>query len=147
MHLDWRFDNPFTREFTVSAGYIDALGHTNNTIYSQWCEETAWAHSAALGMDAAGYQRLDRAMAIQRAEYDYLLPSFAGETLLVGTWLTAMQRKLTMERCFQIFNRQTGSLLLQGKWQLVCIRIGTGKPVKMPTEFIQAYAPHIISAG
>jgi len=92
MHLDWRFDNPFTREFTVSAGYIDALGHTNNTIYSQWCEETAWAHSAALGMDAAGYQRLDRAMAIQRAEYDYLLPSFTGETLLVGTWLTAMRR-------------------------------------------------------
>ena len=50
----------------------------------------------------ADYLRLDRAMAIRKAEYDYVLPSLQDEALTLGTWITASDGKLTMERRFQI---------------------------------------------
>lgn len=142
---NWQFDKPFTREFTVTADHIDALGHTNNNVYSQWCEDTAWGHSASMGLNASDYQRLDRAMAIQKAEYEYRLPSFSGDELVVGTWLTGIERNLRMQRSFQIFHRHSAALLFQGQWQFVCIKISTNKPVKMPPEFIDSYCAHVIS--
>lgn len=144
MQLHWLYDKPFIETFTVCEQHIDALGHTNNNVYSSWCEETAWKHSASLGLDASDYQRLDRAMAIQKADYQYHLPSFDGETLVIGTWLTGVERKLTMERSFQVFNQNSGELVFQGQWQLVCIKLSSNKPAKMPPEFIDSYFPHII---
>jgi acyl-CoA thioester hydrolase len=145
MQINWLHDKPFTRTFNVCDQHIDALGHTNNNVYSQWCEEVAWKHSASLGLDACDYQRLDRAMAIQKAEYHYQLPSFIGESLVIGTWLTGFQRKLTMERSFQVFNQNSGDLVFQGQWQLVCIKLSNHKPAKMPPEFIDTYSPHVVN--
>ena len=48
---DWDHPHPFLRRCVATAADIDALGHTNNTVYVRWCEETAWDHSAALGLD------------------------------------------------------------------------------------------------
>ena len=66
----------FCRSFfwpvTVQAEHIDALAHTRNTHYVEWCMEAAWAHTTAVGLGAKDYQRLDRAMALTHAEYDYL---------------------------------------------------------------------------
>lgn len=139
MSTEWLHPNPFTRQFTVTDQHIDALGHTNNKVYSQWCEDTAWLHSARLGIEAGDYQKLDRAMVIHRAEYDYHQPALQGDQVLVETWLVTGKGKLTMQRYFQFFNMTSNGLLFQGKWQLVCIKLSTGKPIKMPKEFIQCY--------
>ena len=37
---------------------------------------------------AEDYQRLDRAMALTHAEYDYLKATREGDKLLIGTWIT-----------------------------------------------------------
>lgn len=141
MQADWQYEKPFIQAFTVCAEHIDSLGHTNNNVYSQWCEETAWRHSATLGLDAEDYQRLDRAMAIQKAEYQYHLPSFSGDKLVMGTWISAGESKLSMQRSFQLFNQASATLLFQGNWQLVCIKLSSNKPAKMPIAFIDAYLP------
>jgi acyl-CoA thioester hydrolase len=99
---DWDFPSPFTLALTPAAEHIDGLAHTNNAVYVQWCEQAGWAHSEALGLSLDDYRRLDRAMAIREGHYDYLLPSFEGEALVLGTWLTASDGKLTMERRFQL---------------------------------------------
>jgi acyl-CoA thioester hydrolase len=85
--MNWDLPQPYTLELAPSAADIDGLDHTNNAVYVRWCEQAGWAHSAALGLSLADYRRLDRAMAIRRSEYDYLLPTAAGEQLLLGTWL------------------------------------------------------------
>ena len=61
---DWDRPSPFTLALTPAAEHIDGLGHTNNAVYVQWCEQAGWAHSEALGLSLADYRRLDRAMAI-----------------------------------------------------------------------------------
>ena len=62
----WDYPRPFL-EITVEPHHIDALAHTRNTHYVEWCIETAWAHTSALGLGAEAYQQLDRAMALTRA--------------------------------------------------------------------------------
>jgi acyl-CoA thioester hydrolase len=165
--MSWDHPNPFSLRVSPQAADIDGLNHTNNAVYVQWCEKVAWAHSESLGLSLGDYHRLDRAMAIRRGEYDYLLPSFAEEALTLGTWLfmgppgrreastsprggeAARERpvaasgdgKLTMERRFQLVRDSDGATLMRGRWQLVCIELGSGKPRRMPAEFTAAYLP------
>ena len=98
----WDFADPYLWPVTVEAAHIDALAHTRNTHYVEWCMEAAWAHTTALGLGEEDYQRLDRAMALTHAEYDYLKATRAGDQLLVGTWITAWAGKMKMTRRLQV---------------------------------------------
>ena len=141
---DWDLPSPFTLALTPQPGDIDGLGHTNNAVYVQWCEQAGWAHSEALGLSLADYRRLDRAMAIREGRYEYLLPSFEGEALVLGTWLTASDGRLTMERRFQLRRASDGQTLVRGRWALVCIEISSGKPRRMPAEFLDIYDKAVV---
>jgi acyl-CoA thioester hydrolase len=143
MSLPWDYPEPFTIEVTVDPADIDGLQHTNNTVYVKWCEQVAWAHSVALGLDLACYQRLDRAMAITRAEYDYLQASRAGEALSIGTWISTWDGKLTMARRFQILRHRDNATLLRGGMRFACIEVSSGRPRRMPGEFIDGYGPAV----
>lgn len=145
MSLNWDHPQPHVLELSPAPGDIDGLDHTNNAVYVQWCEKAGWAHSEALGMSLADYRRLDRAMAIRRSEYDYLLPTTAGERLLLGTWLYATDGKLNMERRFQLLRASDGATVLRGRWQLVCIDISSGRARRMPPEFCAAYLPAVVA--
>lgn len=135
------FANPHSLALTVEAGHIDGLGHVNNAVYVQWCERAGWSHSQALGLDLADYERLDRAMAIRQAQYDYLLPARAGDRLLLATWLTGSDGRLNMTRRFQLLRGQ--DTLLRGRWELTCIEMSSGRPRRMPEQFVSAYQPAV----
>ena len=137
--LAWDHARPFTMPVVPRDEDIDGLNHTNNAVYVQWCERIAWAHSEALGLSLADYRRLDRAMAIRRGEYDYLLPTAATEALMLATWLAASDGKLTMERRFQLVRDRDQVTVLRGRWELVCIELGSGRPRRMPPEFCRVY--------
>jgi acyl-CoA thioester hydrolase len=137
--MPWDYPNPFTLPVVPQADDIDGLNHTNNGAYVRWCETIAWAHSEKLGLHLADYQRLDRAMAISRGEYDYLLPTQLNDQLTLATWLFAGDGKLTLERRFQLIRTQDEATVLRGRWELVCIEISSGKVRRMPPEFMQAY--------
>ncbi len=137
--MDWDHPNPFTRPVAPQPGDIDGLNHTNNAVYLQWCEATAWAHSEALGLGLVDYRRLDRAMAIHRGEYDYLLPTQVGDALTLGTWLFPGDGKVKMERRFQLIRQRDGATVLRGRWELVCIELASGRARRMPPAFVAAY--------
>ena len=145
--MDWDLPQPFTMPVAPQAGDIDGLQHTNNAVYVQWCERIGWAHSQALGLGLADYQRLDRAMGIRRGEYDYLLPTVLGDALTLATWLTGAQGGLTMERRFQLVRDRDQATVLRGRWDLVCIELGSGRPRRMPPEFRQAYLQAVVTPG
>jgi acyl-CoA thioester hydrolase len=137
--MTWDYPAPFELSVTPAGGDIDGLNHTNNAVYVQWCEKIGWAHSESLGLCLADYRRLDRAMAIHRGEYDYLLPTLLHEPLTLATWLTASDGKLTMERRFQLIRNTDQVTVLRGRWDLVCIELSSGKPRRMPKEFSDLY--------
>ncbi len=137
--MTWDYPAPFIQPAVPRPADIDGLQHTNNAVYVQWCERIGWAHSEALGLSQLDYQRLDRAMAIRRGEYDYLLPTVLGDDLTLATWLSASDGKLTMERRFQLIRNRDQATVLRGRWDLVCIELSTGRPRRMPAEFCEVY--------
>lgn len=141
----WDYPAPYTITQTVEDAHIDGLQHTNNTVYVKWCEQIAWAHSQSLGMDLACYQRLNRAMAITKAEYHYLRASRANDKLTIATWLVNWDAKLTMERRFQIIREHDGQTILRGVMHFACIELSTGKPRRLPKEFIEGYGAAVLN--
>ncbi len=141
----WDYPKPFVLETSVHSEDIDGLNHTNNTVYVKWCEQAAWAHSVSLGLDLDAYRAVNRAMAITYSEYNYLAASREGEEVSVATWITQWDRKLTMERKFQVIRHGDGKTLLRGGMRFACIELSNGRPRRLPQEFIDGYGPAILT--
>ena len=145
--MTWDFTNGHTMPVVPAAQHIDSLGHTNNAAYIGWCEQVAWSHSESLGLSLADYQRLDRAMVIRRAEYDYLLPTLIGQSLTLATWLVSSDGRLMMERQFQLIRDQDQATVLRGSWQLVCVELSSGRARRLPEEFCQGYLGALVTTS
>ena len=141
----WDHPNPHILHTQVTARDIDGLNHTNNAVYVQWCEQAAWSHSKALGLDLQRYRELDRAMAVTHSEYHYLQASREGEEIAIGTWIMDWDGKLSMTRHFQAIRIEDGITLLRGNVRFVCIELSTGKPRRLPSEFVSGYGPAVLS--
>jgi acyl-CoA thioester hydrolase len=137
--VNWDLDKPFIVDIEVGAQDIDGLGHANNAVYVSWMERCAWQHSQSLGLDLVEYRRLDRAMAVVRHEIDYLASAYEGERLRIGTWIVESDHKLKMLRRFQLVRADDASTLLRAQTTFVCIELSSGKPKRMPVEFVEGY--------
>jgi acyl-CoA thioester hydrolase len=137
--ISWDLPDPFILPLVAKEADIDGLDHTNNAVYVRWCEQAGWAHSIALGLSLDDYRRLDRAMAIRRGEYDYLLPTFRDECMLLGTWLTPGDSAANMRRQFQLVRESDSSTVLRASWDLVCIELSSGRARRLPPEFSAIY--------
>jgi acyl-CoA thioester hydrolase len=137
--IRWDYPDPYQLLLAVAESDTDVLGHTNNVTYLRWLEQVAWAHSKALGLDWPEYHRLKRAMVVRRHELDYLAPSFPGDELVAGTWLTGNDGKLSLWRRYQLVRVRDRATLLRGRTLFVCADLDSGKPRRMPEEFIRGY--------
>ena len=142
--MKWDRPDPFTLDISVQSDDIDGLGHANNAVYVSWLERCAWRHSQRLGLDLAEYRRLDRAMAVVRHEIDYLASAYEDEQLVMGTWIVEWDRKLKMDRCFQLIRPADGMTLLRARTTFVCIELSSGRPRRMPSEFLEGYGQAVL---
>lgn len=145
--MQWQYPKPFTLLVSVGKDDMDALGHTNNAVYVKWCEQCAWAHSNALGMDIDIYMRLDRAMVIRRSRYDYERATVAGDSLVIGTWIVEWDAKTGMRRQFEIRRQQDAALILRGEMEFLCVAMSSGRIRRMPPEFISGYGAAVLNAA
>ena len=150
--MSWRLPDPFVIAIEVKSEDIDGLGHANNAVYVSWLERCAWRHSQKLGLDLAEYRRLDRAMAVVRHEVDYLAAAYEGDQLQLATWIVESDQRLKMTRYFQLVRPADALTLLRAQTTFVCIELSTGKPKRMPAEFIEGYgrallSPDTVAAG
>jgi acyl-CoA thioester hydrolase len=137
--LPWDVPAPFTQQVTVGTGDLDQFGHTNNVGYLTWLERVAWAHSTSLGLGFADYERLGAGCVVRRHELDYLAATFAGDELLLGTWIHECDGKFTMWRAYQIIRVRDLKTILRGRTHWICVDMKSGKPKRMPPEFVSAY--------
>ena len=137
--MSWGLPDPFVIDIVVQPEDIDGLGHANNAVYVSWLERCAWRHSQSLGLDLAEYRRLDRAMAVVRHEVDYLASAYEGDQLQLATWIVESDQRLKMTRHFQLRRPADDLTLLRAQTTFVCIELSTGKPKRMPVEFVEGY--------
>ena len=143
--MSWGLPDPFVIDIVVQPEDIDGLGHANNAVYVSWLERCAWRHSQSLGLDLAEYRRLDRAMAVVRHEVDYLASAYEGDQLQLATWIVESDQRLKMTRHFQLRRPADDLTLLRAQTTFVCIELSTGKPKRMPVEFVEGYGRALLT--
>jgi len=100
----------------------------------------AWEHSKALGLDFAAYEKAGKGVVVRHHELTYLGPTYEGDRVLCATWITGNDGRLRLRRRFQFVRQATGETCLRGLTDFVCISLTSGKPTRMPPEFVAAYA-------
>ncbi len=120
---------------------IDAFNHVNNARYIDWANEIAWAHSKALGLSMDDYRRIGAGCVVWRHEFDYLAPVLLAEEIEVATWISENDNRVRLTRVYEMRNAATGRVVFRGQTKFVCIDMKTGRPARMPPEFIEAYRP------
>ena len=73
------------------------------TTWRTWrgCRQRQLAHSAAQGWPAERYHELGAGWVVRSHQIEYLRPAFAGESLVVRTWVAGF-RKVTSLRRYKI---------------------------------------------
>ena len=137
----WDVRDPYIERVTVQPEHIDRFGHTNNVVYLSWLEQVAWSHSQSLGLGFADYERFGCGCVARRHELDYLAPTFAGDELLLATFIHENDGRLSMWRGYQIIRAGDGKTVLRARTQWVCVDLKSGRPRRQPPEFVQAYRP------
>lgn len=137
--LPWDVSQVFSIATTVAAEHCDQFGHTNNTVYLQWLERVAWAHSEQVGLGFKRYHELGTGCVVRRHELDYLAASFVNDELRVGTWVADNDGRLSMWRGFQIIRVADCKTLLRARTHYVCVDLASGRPCRQPSEFVSTY--------
>ena len=136
----WDFPAPHVVTLEVLPADIDAYDHVNNSVYLAWLDRAAWSHSATLGISLEQcVKSLRRGMAAHRTEIDYLRAAVLGDHVLVGTWITATDSKLRVQRRFQVRRAADGATLVHARTDYVCINLDSGRATRMPDLFQRAY--------
>jgi acyl-CoA thioester hydrolase len=138
-----QFDHPAAHvlELAVQPADIDAYQHVNNAVYLGWLDRAAWSHSAALGLPVERCIALRRGMAAYRLEIEYLLAAVAGDVVEAATWIVSSDRRLRVERRFQVRRKGDERTLARARIEYVCINLDSGRAARMPESFAHAYLP------
>jgi acyl-CoA thioester hydrolase len=128
----------FEYQHTVTDDEIDEQGHANNVVFVAWMQAAAIAHTKALGWSSEQYKRLGAGWVARSHAIEYLLPAFAGDKLIVRTWVADM-KKVTSVRQYHIFRESDRKVLAKAETNWAFIDYATGKPKRIPAEIIDLY--------
>ena len=143
--MSWLLPAPFVLDIEVGAEHIDEFAHVNNAVYVGWLEQCAWAHSRSLGLTLDDYRRFDRGMLVVRHEIDYLAAAREGERLELGTWIVESDGRLSIGRQFQLRRPADEVTLLRARTRFVCAELSSGRPRRMPAEFVERYGQALVT--
>ncbi|HEY0138916.1 MAG TPA: acyl-CoA thioesterase, partial [Nannocystis sp.] len=111
---------------------IDELGHVNNLRYLEWMMAAAIEHSEAVGWDGARYAALGNAWVVRSHAIEYLRPAFAGDAVVVRTWVSEMA-KVSSRRKYAIA-REGGPVLARAETLWVYINRRTHTLDRVPAD-------------
>jgi len=112
---------------------LDNLGHANNAAYFVWMQDAAVAHSRAVGLEEAEYERTGTTWVVRRHEIEYYRPAYVGEGLVIKTWVQTLQR-ITSLRRYEIQPEGPGKILARAATQWVFIDRRSGRPTRIPAD-------------
>lgn len=112
---------------------IDELGHVNNIVYLRWTQRAAVRHSDAQGWTTADYQRLGQGWVVRSHFIEYLQPAYAGDAILIRTWVADMKKVASMRR-FEILRPMDNALLAKAATNWAFINFQSGNLCRIPLE-------------
>jgi acyl-CoA thioester hydrolase len=128
----------FEHPLTVTPEHIDRLGHVNNLEYLRWALAAALAHSAAQGWPAEKYEQLGAGFVVRSHEIKYLQSAFAGDEVVVRTWVADF-RRLSCVRRYRIIRRQDDVVLATAATEWAFVKFDGFSLARIPPEVAAAF--------
>lgn len=121
---------------------IDGMGHVNNANYLAYIEECNVGATAAYGWPLSRIREQRVGIVARRYRIEYREPALLGDELDVTSFL-AEPRRSTAVRHNEVRRAADGSLLARAYSLWVFVDLTTGHPIRIPVEFLEAFAPNI----
>jgi acyl-CoA thioester hydrolase len=115
---------PYTLAVRVADADIDRQGHVNNIAWLKYVQDAAVAHWQAV---APAEVQAAVAWVVRRHEVDYLKPGFAGDELVIRTWV-GEPAGATWERFTEVTRQADGQILVKARTVWVQLDAATGRP-------------------
>lgn len=127
----------FEQRRSVVPADIDVNGHVNNLRYLEWILEAALGHSEAVGWTLARYQDLGAAWVVRSHTIEYLRPAFAGDQVVVRTWVSEMTRVSSRRKSHVL--RPDGTILARAETLWVFVSRRAHALDRVPPELVAAF--------
>ncbi len=123
---------------TVTEDEIDGQGHVNNLEYLKWMQDAAVAHSSEQGWTTQRYRNLGSGWVARRHTIEYLQPAFAGENIVVKTWISNF-KKVTSLRKYKIIRPADAAVLSTAETNWAFIGLERYIPRRIPQELCESF--------
>ena len=128
----------------VALWEIDPAGHVNNAAYLEYVEDCGMQVIAAHGWPAARMAEEGFAIVIRQHRIEYIQPAVLDDELEISTWAFEVKRS-SAQRHYAITRISDGSRVARVNSLGVWMDLATGRPIRIPPEFVQEFQPNLAS--
>lgn len=121
---------------------LDSARHVNNAVYLNYIEDAGMQVAIHYGWPLARSQSAGWAAVAREHHIEYKHPALLDDELEISTWVTANGRA-TADRYYTITRPRDGLQLIQARTRWVWIDLQSGRPIRIPEDFLHDFAPII----
>lgn len=134
----------FTTRRRVMWQDIDTVRQVNNPVYLDYISDCGMQVIAAHGWPVQRMIDSGLAILIRKHQIQYLQPALLDDELELATWASDIKRS-TAWRHYTIRKAGDGALVAQVNSLGVWVDLQKGVPVRIPAQFLDDFAPNIVS--
>jgi len=124
-------------ELTVPEDAVDVNGHVNNLEYLRWMQDATILHSESQGCTKAT-TAAGATWVVRTHRVEYLRPAFAGEEIIILTWVSNFRRVQSLRK-YRIIRIADNVVLVEGETDWVFVDAQTGRLRSIPKNGIAAF--------
>ncbi|CEM62816.1 acyl-CoA thioesterase [Treponema phagedenis] len=126
----------FSISFPVRSYELDSYNHVNNAVYLSYLEFTRMEYLTATGFDYQKFAEAGYMLYVTSVNIKYKLSARLFDTLTVEVYPIKLRKASGTFK--QIIKNQHGDVCVEAEVGWACVSRATGKPTKLPDEYITA---------
>ncbi|MGD0277762.1 MAG: acyl-CoA thioesterase [Smithella sp.] len=124
-------------KLTVPEDALDVNGHVNNLEYLRWMQLAAVLHSDSQGCTKATMD-VGATWVVRTHHVEYFRPAFAGEHIIVLTWVSDFRRVQSLRK-YKIIRVEDKAVLVEGETDWVFVDAKTGRLRSIPKNVMNSF--------
>jgi acyl-CoA thioester hydrolase len=124
-------------KLTIPEDAVDINGHVNNLEYLRWMQLASVFHSDSQGCTKSTMAE-GATWVVRTHHVEYLRPAFAGEHIIVLTWVSDFRRVKSLRR-YRIIRVEDNALLVEGETDWVFVDAKTGRLRSIPKNVMNTF--------
>lgn len=131
-------DLPLSTRIRVRTNELDSFGHVNNSVYLNYLEEARSEALKRMGLSFHDFARLGVQLVIVESHVRYVSPARYGDDIEVRSRFRAV-RGASAVIDYRLTEAASGRLVVLAETKGAFIDAGTGRPVRAPGAFRDAF--------